>query len=114
MRRVEVESVEFVIAHDRLGLSGIDKFADGLEDSPIVRTTIDEVSQKDDLSIRIRVGPTERAPPPPQPTEGSVEFGGLAVNIWNDVNWVHAGILGLFSVLGLAQPPHRSEPIRGP
>jgi hypothetical protein len=84
-----------------------------LHNSPIVRPTVDEVAQKDDLSIRFRMGPSERASPPSQPSEGSLEFGGLAVGVWNDVKWFHAVILGLFSVSGLAQPPHRSEAIRG-
>lgn len=110
---MEMQSVEFMIAHDRLGFACIDKFADRFENSPVVRPTVNEVAQKDDLSIRIWVDPTKRAPPPPKPSERGIQFGSLAVNVWNDVKCVHAVILALFSVFGLAQPPHRSEPIRG-
>ena len=72
VRHVEVQSVEFVIAHDRLDLARIDKLSNGFEDSPMVRPLVDEVSVKDDLSIRIPVDPTESTPPPPlQPSQGS-------------------------------------------
>lgn len=44
VRRVERQSVKFVVARDHPVFPGIDKFAEGFEDRPIVRTTVDGVS----------------------------------------------------------------------
>jgi hypothetical protein len=89
--RMEVQGIEFMIAHNRPRPSIVNQLAHCRKHRAIVPAAVDEVAKEYDLPIWIGVLPASDRSAPPELVQGEVKFRGLAVHIWNDVYNTHIG-----------------------
>lgn len=90
MRGVEMQRVEFVIAHDRTSLAAVDQVPHQMDDGAILWPAIDEVAQKDDAARRIGMVPAGGAATPAKPVKRRPQLGDLPVNIRDDIGGSHS------------------------
>ncbi len=84
--RMEVDGIQFVVAHDGLGAPRIHQFAHDPDDGSVFGTTIDKVTQEDDLTIRLGMKPRRAVPPPTKVFESNTQLLGLTVDVGNYVS----------------------------
>lgn len=84
--RMEVDGIQFVVAHDGLGAPRIHQFAHDPDDGSVFGTSIDKVAQEYDLTIRLRVEPRRAVPPPTKVFESNTQLLGLTVDVGNYVS----------------------------
>ena len=83
---MEVDGIQFVVAHDGLGTPRIHQFAHNPDDGSVLGTSIDKIAQEDDLTITLRMEPRRAVPPPSKVFESSSQLLGLTVDIGDDVS----------------------------
>ena len=84
--RMEVDGIQFVVAHDGLGAPRIHQLAHNPDDSTIFRAAIDEVPQENDLAIGLGMHPCCSIPPPAKVLQRKAQLLGLTVDVGNYVS----------------------------
>ncbi len=82
---MEMDRVEFMIAHDGLGAPCIHEFAHDLDDGAVLGTTVNEVAQENDLTIWLGMQPSRTIPPPAKVSKSNAQLLGLTVDVGNYV-----------------------------
>ncbi len=91
MTGMKMDGVKFVVAHDRMRFSAFGQVAYGAEHLCVVRPTVDEVPQKDDLLIRVCAFPTSSSFLPAEMCKQIAQLVSMAVNVGDDQvlnNWL--------------------------
>ena len=81
--RIERQSIEFVVAHDGKSRAGVDHWSDDLKRLPDLWPSINEVTQKDRLPVRVTIDTVVSRVPElfQEPLKGV----GVAVNVADEV-----------------------------
>ena len=78
------DRVELVVAHDGMGIPGVDHGAHQIHHLNLIRPAVDQVAQEDRLSSR-RGDPPARAPCISHPAQEGFELAGLPVDVADHV-----------------------------
>jgi hypothetical protein len=94
--RMEVDGIQFMVAHNGLSAPRIHELAHDPDDSTIFRAAIDEVSQEHDLAIGLGMHPCCSIPPPAKVLQRNTQLLGLAVDVGNYVSDAQGPALLIF------------------